>query len=415
MNIVFHEFEENEQDELLNVIEAFDESMSPLESDYLLVLKDEFTGAAFCECHLRAGNLIKSGTTDVPLDPENAPEYRANRELATSHAAFERMKQDAVEGRVFSNLVCEYRQEASKPLEVIGGQHRFDAISEAFANGVDQFHGLKVYFSLTNEQRLDVQVISNTNITVPADLLDRMFATIEGTDLRQWCQRVGLLDKGQDFADKNKRDGPITVKEARTLIVNYFMGREVGSANFENRDTTPKVVKSGTRSPIEWASVLKSNPDLWDDAGLKKAGKEFAKLVESQLAYFWDAATEKYEGKADQRHKAKNMALLSAWSFVSGALSDNSARLKRHYLLSEAKREPLRSDLLAKGRHQTDADNYRGLGFRTDPKERGRFAQLFWLQAEKGGGFTTKMVDSAIKGYEAKKAQIEYQKSKDSM
>jgi hypothetical protein len=75
----------------------------------------------------------------------------------------------------------------------------------------------------------------------------------------------------------------------------------------------------------------------------------------------------------------------------------------------------LRSDLLAKGRHQTDPDNYRGLGFRSDSKERGRFAQLFWLQAEKGNGLTSKMVDSAIKGYEAKRANIEYQRSKEKM
>ena len=93
-----------------------------------MILKDHFTGAAFTECHLQAKIIIEYGTTDVPLDPENAPEYRANRELATSHAAFERMKTDATEGRTFSNLVCEFRDGANRPLEVIGGQHRFDAI-----------------------------------------------------------------------------------------------------------------------------------------------------------------------------------------------------------------------------------------------------------------------------------------------
>jgi hypothetical protein len=52
------------------------------------------------------------------------------------------------------------------------------------------------------------------------------------------------------------------------------------------------------------------------------------------------------------------------------------------------------------------------LGFRTDAKERGRFAQLFWLHAEKGSGFTAGMIDSSIKGYEAKRANLAYLESK---
>ncbi len=413
--VQYFEFDDEESEGLEESVASFLEMFSVLEGENLLLTKDHFTGAAYCECRIPASEIVEFGTTDVPLDPENSPEYRANRELATSHAAFERMKTDATEGRVFSNLVCEFQKSKSKPLEIIGGQHRYEAITEALNAGRDHHHGLKVYFNLSNEQRLDVQVISNTNITVPADLLDRMYATIEGAELRKWCQEVGLLKKGQDFSDKNKRDGPITVKEARTLIVNYFRGREVGSENFESLDTTPTVVETGTRSPKAWTKVLSDYPDLWDNKDLKRAGKEFSRLTKAQLDHFFDAETEKYTGKADQRHKAKNMALLSAWAFVAGALEGNAKRLKHHYALADSAKEPLRSDLLAKGRHQTDADNYRGLGFRSDPKERGRFAQLFWLQAEKSGGITTKMVDSAIKGYEAKKAQIEYQKSKAGM
>ena len=109
------------------------------------------------------------------------------------------------------------------------------------------------------------------------------------------------------------------------------------------------------------------------------------------------------------------MAVVSAWSYVAGALQSNAIRLAKHYSLSDGKKEPLKSEVLAKGRHQTDADNYRGLGFRVDSKERGRFAQLFWLHAEKGDGITSKMVDSAIKGYEAKRANLEYERSKDKL
>ena len=131
----YHEFDDEGQEELEENVQAFVASMKPLEAHTLLILKDHFTDAAFTECHLQADIIIQYGTTDVPLDPENAPEYRANRELTTSHSAFERMKTDATEGRTFSNLVCEFRDGANRPLEVIGGQHRFDAIQEALAAG----------------------------------------------------------------------------------------------------------------------------------------------------------------------------------------------------------------------------------------------------------------------------------------
>jgi hypothetical protein len=77
--------------------------------------------------------------------------------------------------------------------------------------------------------------------------------------------------------------------------------------------------------------------------------------------------------------------VLSAWAYVAGVLSGNAKRLARHYALKDQTgRDPLNAAALAKGRHGTDADNYRGLGYRTDAKERRRFAKLFYLQAEKG-------------------------------
>ncbi|MDQ0318962.1 hypothetical protein QO002_001100 [Pararhizobium capsulatum DSM 1112] len=209
----------------------------------------------------KADQIITKGTTDVPLDPDEAPEYRTNRDGVYSHAAFERMQQDALLGRKFSNIVCEYSPGKTRSLEVIGGQHRFEAIAGGVSAGVNVFNGLKVYFNLNKEQRLDVQVISNTNISVPTDLLDRMFATIEGTDLREWCQKCGVLEKGRDFADMNKRGNPITVKEARTFIVNYFLGRAISPDKFEYVETTPVVVESGTRNPKLWIRAKEENLD----------------------------------------------------------------------------------------------------------------------------------------------------------
>ena len=209
----FSGFEEDQSgSDLEAAVFDFCAKYAPLEREGMVVLVDDLTGAAFSECHILAASMCDNGITDVPLDPDDSPEYRANRDIVTSHSAFEQMKTDAHAGRKFSNIVCEYSPTSSNPLEIIGGQHRFEAISAAVTAGVNVHHGVKVYFALTKEQRLDVQVISNTNISVPTDLLDRMYATLEGADLRQWCQKCGLLEKGQDFSDKNKRGNPITVK-----------------------------------------------------------------------------------------------------------------------------------------------------------------------------------------------------------
>jgi hypothetical protein len=65
---------------------------------------------------------------------------------------------------------------------------------------------------------------------------------------------------------------------------------------------------------------------------------------------------------------------------------------------------------LSKARHGLDPDNYRGLGYRTDPQERGRLVELFWTQAEKGGGITTKMVEVALEAYHAKQSVLKHKK-----
>ena len=44
---------------------------------------------------------------------------------------------------------------------------------------------------------------------------------------------------------------------------------------------------------------------------------------------------------------------------------------------------------------------------RMDAKERGRFVELFYLQAEKGEGITKASVELAIKKFHAKQAQLE--------
>ncbi|WP_155635117.1 hypothetical protein [Burkholderia cepacia] len=393
------------------LVEDFCSAAEPLERAHLPLLQDRRTGATYIECHIQASKLISLGTVDVPLDPEEQPEYRANRDIVEDHVAFEQMKEDAAQRRTFSNLVCEFSRvyDEDRPVKIVGGQHRFTAIKEALNAGVDELHGLKVYFGLDNDQRIDVQLISNTNIAVSTDLFDRMQETLSGPELRNWCQEVGLLEQGKDFADKRGRASPITVRAARTFIVNYFRGRQVAADKFDQSETTPLICKSGT-ADTDWQALKADHPQLWKDAGLRVAGENFAKLIASQRAAFSSTSKGK-KTKAtniDFAEKAMNYAVLSAWAFTAGVLAQNEIRLNRHYSLKDQTgKDPLNALVLAKGRHKTDPENYRGLGYRTDNKERGRLAEVFFLQAEKGEGITSSLVDIAIKKYHAKEAHLE--------
>lgn len=371
---------------------------------------DEMTGAKYCEINVRGSKIVALGTIDTPLDPDDQPDYRANRDIVENAPAFARMKQDALNGRSFSGLVAEFlpNDDGGKPLKIIGGQHRFTAIEQAVAAGVDKLHGIKVYRDLTMDQRFDAQLISNVVIAVSSDLFDRMDETRSGPQLRDWCQSTGLLQAGEDFADRRVRGGAITVRAARTFITNYFAGSSIDAKKFDKVETTPSLSISGTVDEA-WAKLKANEPELWDDAKLLAAGKEYAKLINAQRAYY-KAKLDKVP--VDFPEKATNFAVMAGWAFVAGALRDNASRLKRHYALSDATgKDPLNASALAKGRHKTDQENYRGLGYRTDAKERGRLAELFFLQAETGQSIAKAVIDLAIKKYHAKQAALEVEKA----
>lgn len=380
----------------------------PVDGAKLHVFCDERTGAYYCECHVLAATLVALSTIDVPLDPDEQPEYRANREIVEG-PAFDKMKNDAKQKRSFSNIVVEYTKEfdPEHPLKVIGGQHRFEAIREAAEFGINVVHGIKVYLGLNADQRLDVQLISNTNIATSTDLFDRMHETVKGPELRDWCQKVGLLENGTDFTDRRVRGGPISVQLARTFIVNFFLGQSVDSDSFDRTDTTPTLCVSGEHD-ASWEKA-REKPGIWSDPALQRAGEEFARLVKAQRAAF----AGRKGAPPDYPEKAMNAAVLAAWSYVSGMLQGNAVRLARHYGLADtAGRDPLNAAVLATGRHKTDPQNYRGLGYRTDAKERGRAVELFYLQAENGKGINKASVNSAIASYHAKRAVLEAQQAR---
>lgn len=299
---------------------------SPLEPNVLL-LTDKRTGALYCECHVKANLIISEGTTDVPLDPDEQAEYRANREIVENAPAYARMIEDAKLGRSFSNIVAEYNTDFDDehPLKIIGGQHRYQAIKIALSESKDEYHGVKVYFDLTMDQRLDVQLISNTNIAISGDLFDRMHETVMGPELRKWCQQVGLLEDGEDFADRRSRGSSVSVQLARTFIMNYFEGTKIDAKKFDATETTPELCSTGQRDE-EWETLRHSNPNIWTDAGLLRAGKAFADLIKAQRDAF--ASKGKAKPRPDFPEKALNPAILASWAFVSGMLKGNEVRLK---------------------------------------------------------------------------------------
>lgn len=393
-------------EKLKDEVDEFFELFEPIEQ-VVYLLMDKVTGAVFCECHVPAKNLIDFCTVDVPLDPEEQSDYRANRELVEDSSAFAQMQIDAKNGRIFSNIVAEYNMEFDEehPLKIVGGQHRIKAISEALLHDMQEYHGVKVYFDLNMEQRLDVQLISNTNIAVSADLLDRMMETVRGPELRDWCHEVGLLDDNSDFADKKQRSNRITVREARTFIINYFLGSRV--TDFEKEKTDGVIAKTGGNDE-DWDKLKEDYPDLWNNQKLKEAGKAFAKLANKQKEYFAEDGKKPSREYAD---KAFNYAIIASWAFVAGLLVDNDVRRERHFDLPEhSKKDPLNAEALASARHKSDPENYRGLGTRTDAKERGRLIELFYLQAEDGKGITKAHINLALSKYFAKQANLEVQK-----
>ena len=396
--------------QIQSIVKEFAQKCTPSEKN-IYVFVDEKTGAYYTECHMLASNLLKLCTIDVPLDPDEQEEYRANRDIVSDNVAFDQMKIDAKEKRTFSNIVAEYdiSHTPRYPIKIIGGQHRYIAIKEAHSKVINTHHGLKIYFDLTKDQRLDVQLISNTNIAVSADLYDRLQETATGPELRKWCQGVSFLDAGKDFSAKRERGSAINVRAVRSFILSYYSGKSVDpSQNFENTDTTPPVCRTGRPDP-DWERLRKGNSDMWSDEGLRKAAEEFVLLDQSQRT------TIEKMYKQDQKiplvyvEKALTFSVMTASAYVAGILQNNQVRLQRHYDLrnTTTERDPLNAAVMAEGRHKSDPKNYRGLGTRNDAKERGRCVELFYLQAEKGTGITSAIVDAAIKRHFAKQAKLE--------
>jgi hypothetical protein len=170
-----------------------------------------------------------------------------------------------------------------------------------------------------------------------------------GSELRGWCQAVGLLEEGADFADRRSPDTP-TVRLARTLLVNFDLGRR---ALKDEPLLQPVLCKSGGID--DEYHKLREQVD-WSDVKLSEMGNQFVRLHKSSNAEF--------------ARKALSLSVVASWAYT-----------------------------------------YRGLGTRNSPKELGRMLEVFLVLAEKGKPKITKqLANAAIQSYEAKRAVYESNK-----
>ena len=100
----------------------------------------------------------------------------------------------------------------------------------------------------------------------------------KGPELRNWCQKVGLLNADEDFADRKQRGGKLTVRAARTFIMNYYAGSKIQSADFSKVSTVPVLAKTGGLDE-DWECLKASQKDIWNNSGLDEAGRNFSDFI----------------------------------------------------------------------------------------------------------------------------------------
>lgn len=370
---------------------------------------DEKSGAYYLMGHLDGRTLARYCDLEASLDADEDDEiYKLNREITEDQAAYKIMEEDASKGRSFEDLVLEYDKSyrPNRPLKVYGGQHRLRAITKVENEKGSVQHGVRVYFGLSREQKVEIATVNNTSITVPNDLLDRMREQLLGSELRSWCQTVGLLDKGTDFADRRSPDTP-TVRIARTILVNFHLGMQM--ANLDDFHQ-PYLCKSGGTDD-EYLEV-RGHID-WTDEKLKEMGRQFARLHNLQR----DTVLNRQDDKvAEFARKTLSLSVVAGWAYAAGLFQRNPDYLRTLYAIPEsvtAPEDPLNAKALSAARLKgTDPDTYRGLGTRSSPKELGRMLEVFLVLATKANKkrITKELANAAIQSYEAKRAVYEANK-----
>ncbi|MHB8109621.1 MAG: hypothetical protein ACYDHW_06265 [Syntrophorhabdaceae bacterium] len=390
---------------IIALIKDFYENFDPVETTLgipLLLYFDLKSNAHYFILHLDGTTIVSKCDLEASLDSGEEDEiYKLNRDVTEDNSAYKLMEKDAIDGRSFEDLVTEYdtSYQKNKPLKVYGGQHRIRAIMNALNRNINNIHGIRVYFGLSREQKVEIATVNNTSIAVPNDLLDRMREQLLGSELRDWCQIVGLLEAGADFADRRSYIIP-TVRIARTLIVNYFKGLKASDSDFHE----PIVCKSG--GVDEEYDKIRQEIN-WSDHNLLEMGKKFNHLCRLQRERIIERENDNI---AEFARKAFSLSVVASWAYAAGYFQRNEEYLKYHYSFPDfvsPPSDPLNAKALSQARLKgIDKDTYRGLGTRSDTNELGRMLEVFVVLATKAKQkrITKELANAAIQSYEAKRA-----------
>jgi hypothetical protein len=353
----------------------------------VIIYQDGKSKGYYIKCSISAETVCPLLDINAKLVPADKDSFRANRELLTEHNTYKRMVSDAKEGREFNDIIVEYTKDyfPEKPLKIWGGQHRVKAIQEAYNDSkISRYHGCKIFFSLSKQQRTEIALISNTNIAVSNDLFDRLQEeTLVGLKLRAWCYQVGLLKKGEDFPDLGSRSEKITVKLARTFVTNFYKGKEkadeLKDKELDKNIYEPHLCESGVNLDSEYERIINTYGDsIWQDKALLNAGNAFSTLHKAQYAAVKGSAG--ISNRKGFRNKAMTESVISSWAYVAGLLQNKPSRLQNHYSIPKTSKtipDPFNAKEMSTFRHDTDDPTYRGLGTRSAIKDRQRMAQLF--------------------------------------
>lgn len=386
----------------LKLAEEFLESYNVVElagdADIFLHL-DKKSEAFYITCHLFGEEIADFSDLNASIDGDEENSYKLNRDLHMDKSAFLKMKSDARAGRSFEDLVLEYdpSYNEGEPLKVYGGQHRVEAIKSANLEDISVPHGVRVYFNLSQDQKVEIALINNTSIAVSNDLLDRMSEHLAGPELREWCQSSGLLPEDMDFKDKGDAVYP-TVRIARTLILNFEKGKSGDPTGINDA----RLAKAGGADGE--FDLLRENVN-WSDQALLEMGKAFSKLHNAQMKAVKDS-----NGKlaAQYSKKALSLSVVASWAFAAGLFQSSPKNLEILYNLPEkasSKTDPLNAKALSEARLTgVDPDTYRGLGTRVSSTEIGRMLEVFILLCDKNKVRITKdLANAAISNFEFKR------------
>ena len=399
--------------EVEKTVKEFLESIDTLEKGKnvpIFIFQDGVKKSYYIRCAITGKTMADIISLDARLDAESGETFRGNREILETHNTFRRMRADAENEREFNDIIAEYITSylPKKPLKVWGGQHRSRAIIDAYLQKkVSRYHGFRVYVCLSKEQRIELAMISNTNIAVSNDLFDRqMEETYMGPHLRRWCVKVGLLKEGEDFPDVGSHAERITTQGARSFIVNYFKGKQAGEqvidAELDRNVYEPYLCQTGIFLDEEYQQLTeKMGSHLWTDKGLIEAAKAFAKLHKAQ----YDAIKKSKVNFKVFRMKAMAPSVLTAWSYVTGLLQSHPARLQVHLTVPPPPKDapdPLNAEEMNQFRYYQDIETYRGLGTRSIMKDRQRMAQVFLARSiDAAATLDKKLLNQAVNQFTA--------------